>query len=125
MILDTNAVSAMADRHPALLKIVGGADALALSFATVAEFYYGLLGSSRPGAGIELIRRLEGALPVLFPDAGTIRHYAWIAEHLKRKGRAIPHNDIWTASLARQHALPILSLDRRFDYIDGIQRLGW
>ena len=34
-------------------------------------------------------------------------------------------NDIWIAALARQHAMPVLSRDRHFDFIPGIQRLEW
>ena len=125
MILDTNAVSAMADRNPALLQVIGAANQIMLSFVSAAEFRYGLLGSSKPDPGLQLIQRLEATIPVFFPDSQTLEHYAWIADHLKRKGRPIPHNDIWTAALARQHSLPILSTDRHFDFIDGIQRLAW
>jgi tRNA(fMet)-specific endonuclease VapC len=125
MILDTNAVSAMADRNPGLLNIIGAADEIMLSFVSVAEFRYGLLGSSRPDPGLQLIRRLEKTVPVFFPNEETVRHYAWISDHLKRKGRPIPQNDVWTAALARQHSLAVLSNDQHFDFVDGVQRIGW
>lgn len=125
MMLDTNAVSAMAAHEPAILNIVAKAAQLVLPHISLAEFHYGLLGSVCPEAGLALIQQLATTLPVLFPDAATIRHYAWVADHLKRKGRVIPHNDIWTAALARQYSLPILSKDQHFDFIDGIQRIHW
>jgi len=125
MMLDTNALSAMAGHDPAILKLVNEVDELVLPFISIAEFHYGLLGSVRPEAGLALIEGLETTLPVFFPDADTIRHYAWIADHLKRKGCAIPHNDIWTAALARQYSMPILSKDQHFDFIDGICRIDW
>jgi len=125
MMLDTNAVSAMADQNPAILKVLTVAEELVLPFISVAEFHYGLLGSTHPETGWVLIQRLASTLPVLFPDSITIGHYAWVADHLKRKGRVIPHNDIWTAALARQHSLPILSRDQHFDFIDGIHRIQW
>jgi predicted nucleic acid-binding protein len=34
-------------------------------------------------------------------------------------------NDIWIASLARQHGLAILSQDAHFDTIPGLQRVSW
>jgi len=40
-------------------------------------------------------------------------------------GRSIPTNDLWIAALCRQHALPLLSRDRHFDVVRGIQRIGW
>lgn len=125
MMLDTNAVTFMAKQDPAILKRIARAEELTLPYITVAEFQYGLLGSTRPEAGLSLLHWLATTLPVLFPDASTIGHYAWVADHLKRKGRVIPHNDIWIAALARQHALPILSRDQHFDFIDGIHRLDW
>ncbi|HEY8991062.1 MAG TPA: PIN domain-containing protein [Luteolibacter sp.] len=125
MILDTNAVSALAGRETSILRLLEKAPALSLSFVSVAEFRYGLHGSTRPEAGLALLEALATHVPVLFPDAETIGHYAWIADHLKRKGRPIPHNDVWTAALARQHALPVISRDRHFDFIDGIQRVEW
>jgi len=125
MILDTNSLSALAARDRALLRLLGTADALFISFVAVAEFQFGLLGSTRPQAGIALLDQLCANVPVLYPEAETLAHYAAIADQLKRIGHPVPHNDIWTAALARQHALPVLSRDRHFDFIDGIQRLDW
>lgn len=125
MILDTNAVSALAEHDAALVNRLEQVENLALSYISVAEFHYGLLGSTRPDAGLALLEALTATMPVLFPDPETTAHYAWIANHLKCKGRPIPHNDVWTAALARQHQLPVLSQDRHFDFIDGIQRQDW
>jgi len=48
-----------------------------------------------------------------------------VRDELKRSGRPIPGNDLWIAALARQHALPLLSRDRHFDLVPGVQRIGW
>lgn len=125
MILDTNAVSDLAGRNSHLLSLLGSTRELVLSFVSISEFRFGLLGSSRPEEGHIFLRELTSALPVFFPDLETTDHYAWVADHLKRKGRPIPHNDMWTAALARQHSLPIVSKDRHFDFIEGIQRVSW
>ena len=125
MILDTNAVSALAERDKKLLKVISESDSLALSFIAHAEFRYGLLGSSRPDAGKKLLEALARTIPLLLPDSETIEHYAWIADQLKRNGRPIPTNDLWIAALARQHTLPILSQDRHFDHIPNITRRSW
>lgn len=125
MILDTNAVSALAAQDPAILILLEEAEDLAVSFVSMAEFQFGLLASTRPESGFALLEKLAAAVPVLFPNPETIAHYAWIADHLKRRGRPIPQNDMWTAALSRQYSLPILSRDRHFDFIDGLQRLEW
>jgi predicted nucleic acid-binding protein len=125
VILDTNAVSALAAKEPAILGQLDEAEELSVSFIAMAEFQFGLLGSKRPEAGYAMLQQLATMVPVLYPDADTLAHYAWVADHLKRMGRPIPHNDMWTAALARQHSLAVLSRDRHFDYVDGIVRRDW
>jgi predicted nucleic acid-binding protein len=53
------------------------------------------------------------------------RHYAEVRDELKRSGRPIPGNDLWIAALARQHALPLLSRARHFDFVPGLKRVAW
>jgi len=125
MMLDTNALSAMAERDPALLEVLSVTEILTLPYIAMAEFHYGLLGSVKPEAGLALLGRLAEAIPVLFPDFATVGHYARISDELKRKGRTIPHNDLWLAALSLQHGLPILSRDKHFDFVNGIQRISW
>jgi predicted nucleic acid-binding protein len=48
-----------------------------------------------------------------------------VRHELRRKGRAIPGNDLWIAALARQHALPLISRDQHFDFVSGLTRTGW
>ncbi len=118
-------LTALAAKEPAILRKIDGAGQLAVSFISIAEFHFGLLGSKRPEAGFALLEQLVARVPVLHPVAESLAHYAWIADHLKRKGRPIPQNDIWTAALARQHGMKVLSRDIHFDFIDGIERLDW
>ncbi len=62
---------------------------------------------------------------VLDVSEPTTQHYADIVGELKRKGKPIPTNDIWTAALCRQHSLPLLSRDRHFDLVEGNDRIEW
>jgi predicted nucleic acid-binding protein len=65
------------------------------------------------------------ACRVLVVDKGTAEEYVEVRDQLKRKGRPIPGNDLWIAALARQHTLPLLSRDRHFDFVSGLERIGW
>lgn len=125
MIVDTNAVSAIAAKDQSILAAIAGVHSLHLPFIAYAEFRYGLLGSIRPKAGSRLLAALLANIPLLLPDLDTLEGYAQIKDNLKRGGRKIPENDIWIAALARQHNMPILSRDRHFDFVEGIQRLDW
>jgi predicted nucleic acid-binding protein len=55
----------------------------------------------------------------------TTHHYAAISVELRQAGKPIPTNDLWIAALCRQHGLPLLSRDRHFDAVPGIQRVDW
>lgn len=125
MILDTNALSALADKDSALLEVISNASSLALPFVAYAEFRYGLLGSKRPAPGMQLLEQLACCIPLLLPDLKTIQQFSVIKDQLKRAGRPIPDDDIWIASLAVQHQMPVLSRDQRFDHITGIERVSW
>jgi tRNA(fMet)-specific endonuclease VapC len=125
MILDTNAVSALAGRDLKLLALLGDVARPLLSFVSVGEFRFGLLGSKKAEAGLVFLEALVLAMPVIYPDDGTCVCYSRIADQLKRHGRPIPQNDMWTAALAMQHEVPVLSQDRHFDFVEGVERVEW
>jgi len=125
MILDTNALSAIGDRDPSLLAFLQQSAVPVLCFVAVAEYQRGLLDSTKPESGYNMLSSLSASLTTLHSDNHTPSHYAEIGHLLKKTGRPIPTNDIWIAALARQHAMPILSRDRHFDFIPDIQRLTW
>jgi predicted nucleic acid-binding protein len=125
MILDTNAISALAGLDQTLARMVDADGNASLSFIAVAEYRYGILGSTKQIACQKTLDGLLEILPVLLPDLETLEIYAALSHELKRVGRTIPTNDLWIAALARQHAMPVLSRDQHFDRIPDIQRLQW
>jgi predicted nucleic acid-binding protein len=44
---------------------------------------------------------------------------------LRQRGCMIPINDVWIASLAQQHKLPVLSRDAHFDQVKNLRRISW
>jgi predicted nucleic acid-binding protein len=125
MILDTNALSALGNREPAIIEYLKQSPEPVLCFIVVAEYRRGLLNSTKPERGNSMLATLNSTLAMLHWDNETLTHYAEIGHHLKITGRPIPTNDIWIAALARQHDMPVLSRDRHFDFIPGIRRLEW
>ncbi len=57
---------------------------------------------------------------LLNPDEKTAHHYADLFSALRRNGTPIPTNDLWIAALARQHRLPLFSLDAHFTLVPGL-----
>ncbi|TVP80951.1 MAG: type II toxin-antitoxin system VapC family toxin [Puniceicoccaceae bacterium] len=127
MIVDTNALSALSYDDPALLARMDHPNTPRpyLNFICLGEYRSGILGSTRPQKPLAMLEQICAAWPTLHSDNITVTHYAEISDKLRTKGRSIPTNDIWIAALARQHDMPILSQDRHFDHIPGIERIGW
>ena len=125
MILDTNALSAAAERDPAALEVVARAERLALPVIVIGEYRLGISQSRRRTEYENWLREWMEAVTVLDIDEETTRHYATIGSELKRSGKPIPTNDLWIAALCRQHSLPLISRDRHFDLVAGIQRIPW
>ena len=125
MILDTSALSAAADREPTALKIVAGAENLAVPVIVLGEYRLGIAQSRHRKAYENCLREWIAAARVLDVEERTAHHYATIGLVLKGKGKPIPTNDLWIAALCRQHSLPLLSRDRHFDAVAGLRRVDW
>jgi tRNA(fMet)-specific endonuclease VapC len=125
VILDTNGLSAVADGDPSLEPILSKAAEIAVPVVVLGEYRYGIR-QSRDRQRYE--QWLAESLPnyrVLDVDENTAISYAVLRYELKRAGTPIPSNDVWIAALCRQHALSLLSRDRHFDVVRGIQRIDW
>ena len=54
-------------------------------------------------------------------DENTAEHYSSVLCSLRKKGTPIPTNDIWIASVALQHGLPIYTMDKHFKQVEGLK----
>ena len=125
MILDTNALSAAANRDPAALEVVASAGRLSVPVMVLGEYQLGIAQSRHRTDYENWLQEWVAAVNVLDNDEETTHYYAANGLELKRKAKPIPANDVWIAALCRQHALPLVSRDRHFDVVAGIRRIGW
>ena len=125
MILDTNGLSAMAEGLPALEPLLGRAHVMAVPVIVVGEYKYGIRQSRHRARYEGWLAGVVADCRILVVDEETAEQYAAVRDELKRSGRPIPGNDIWIAALVRQHKLPLLSRDQHFDYVSGVNRIGW
>ena len=125
MILDTNALSAVADGQASAIDLVARAERLAVPVIVLGEYRLGIAQSRHRASYESWLQEWIAVVPVLNIDEETTHPYAAICLDLKKKGKPIPANDLWIAALCRQHSLPLLSRDRHFDLVSGLQRLNW
>lgn len=125
MILDTNAVSALADGDEQLLAIVSQVSRFALPVIVLGEYRFGIARSRYRNRYVDWLDKLIAASTVLSIDEETADHYATLREVLRESGHRIPSNDAWIAALAFQHRLPVVTRDAHFDWVQGLARKSW
>lgn len=125
MLLDTNALSALAAGDETLIQIIEKVPRLCVTIISLGEYSYGIAPSRHE---IELARWLDAFLQradVLYLGRETLPHYAEVRRQLKKDGTPIPANDCWIAALAKEHRLPVVTLDKHFDAVKGLRRISW
>ena len=125
MILDTNAVSALAAKDTAILTKIREADTLSVTLIGMGEFLYGVERSTHCDKLKRWLDAFLAKVVLLSPDLDTLPIYAAIRIELRDAGTPIPANDCWIAALVRQYKQPILSRDVHFDWVSGITRMAW
>lgn len=123
--LDTNAVSALFDGDEGLRSLLSSDERHALPIIVVGEYRYGILKSRHRKRLSALLDSLVRDTEVLFIDDETTRTYAEVRDGLRKRGRPLPENDVWIASLAVQHRLDLVSRDAHFDAVGGLVRREW
>ena len=125
MILDTDALSAVADGEPRAVAQIARARMIAVPVIVLGEYRFGFSQSRRRADYERWLDQFLSLCQVLEVGADTAVRYAEVRCELRHAGTPIPANDAWIAALCRQHALPILSRDGHFDLVKGIRRLTW
>jgi predicted nucleic acid-binding protein len=125
LILDTNALSAVADGDASAMDLVAGADHVAVPVIVLGEYRLGIAQSRHRASYESWLRQWIAAVTVLDIDDRTTHSYSTVGLELKRKGKPIPTNDLWIAALSLQHSLPLVSRDKHFDLVAGLRRLDW
>jgi predicted nucleic acid-binding protein len=125
VIVDTNALSAIADERDNIRQVLGSASAITVPVIVIGEYRSGIARSRNFSRYQHWLNEFILASRVLDIDESTTHPYADIALELRHTGKPIPTNDMWIAALCRQHELPLLSKDRHFDSISGIERIEW
>ena len=124
-LLDTNIVVAWLNGESSIANKVDKAAAVYLPVIVIGELYYGAMYSTQVQKNINQIKTLISRYRVLKIDEVTTLEYGKIKVALRKKGKPIPENDIWIATIAQQHNLTFVTRDRHFYEIDGLKIKVW
>jgi tRNA(fMet)-specific endonuclease VapC len=126
ILIDTNAYTALLNGKSEVVRIFDSAERMVFPFIAIAEILAGFRLGTREKQNRALFRNRMASerTIILYPDYETSEHYSAIFAELRRAGTPIPTNDIWIAAIARQHDLPLCSLDGHFKFVKGLAVLG-
>ncbi len=121
MLLDTNAYSALARGVPTIVEIVSDAPELTLPLPVIAELRYGFFKGSRPERNEQVLQEFlaQPQISIVLPTLKTTEHYAELQLLCRRRGKALSHNDIWIAALARETDNTLVTFDKDFTVLAG------
>jgi predicted nucleic acid-binding protein len=125
VILDTNALSAVAEADAGAVAEFARAPTIAIPVIVLGEFWFGITQSRWRSKYENWVSATLQVCRILEISSETAGHYAEIRFELRKDGTPIPSNDVWIAALCRQHSLPLLSRDRHFDMVKAVRRIGW
>jgi len=125
VILDTNGLSALAAGEPTLEPVLRKASQLAIPVIVLGEYRYGISQSRNRQQYEQWLKEHLQEFRILDIEDRTTVPYSAVRAELKKAGTPIPSNDVWIAALCRQHSLPLVSRDRHFDVVRGLNRIGW
>jgi tRNA(fMet)-specific endonuclease VapC len=125
LLFDTNAVIAWIDDAASISASLNPSGRLLLPLFALAELRYGAKKSARSRANLERLDRALKDFEILNPDQASADFYADVRNNLRAKGHPIPENDVWIATLAIQHGLPLVTRDAHFRVVDGLTIVSW
>jgi tRNA(fMet)-specific endonuclease VapC len=125
LLLDTSFVIDLFARKPGAERVVAAAPELYLPSIALGELLYGAERSTRRAENTAEVEEFAASVAILSCDAETAWHYGEIKASLRRRGRPLPDNDVWIASVARQHELTVVARDAHFHEVPGLALLTW
>jgi len=119
--LDTNVVIDILNGKADTVKIVQQYDVLFLPITVIGELLYGAKNSNKKEHNLLLFRQFINKCEELGINNVVAEEYATVRLALKKLGRPIPENDIWIAAICKVNSLPLMTRDKHFNNIEGLE----
>jgi predicted nucleic acid-binding protein len=122
--LDTNAYSDFMRGVETRVSLVRAARHIHLPLIVLGELRAGFAAGNQESTNAANLQRFLNSprVSILLPDEQTTHHYAQLYFQLRKKGVAIPTNDLWIAALVVQHNLILCTTDPHFQHLPQVVR---
>ncbi|NER07011.1 MAG: type II toxin-antitoxin system VapC family toxin [Okeania sp. SIO3C4] len=120
-LIDTNIIIKLFANSPEIIEKLKEYSGVLIPVTVIGELYYGAYNSVQIEHNEGIIDSLADKFEIINIDRNTAKVYGQIKAKLKKQGTPIPENDIWIAAAALQFSLPVLTNDKHFSKIDGLE----
>lgn len=124
-LLDTNMVIEVFDGNKTIADKIHQLKEFYISSIVLGELYIGVNRVTNKTRHLKKLNDFLSLCTVLNIDSITAKHYGLIVANLYKKGKPLPVNDIWIAASAIQHKLTLVTRDKHFNEIDGLNIKNW
>ncbi|WP_445631002.1 type II toxin-antitoxin system VapC family toxin [Nostoc sp. DSM 114167] len=124
-LLDTNIIIALFANDIEVNNQLVNAEEIFIPSVAIGELFYGAIKSGRSQGNLKRIEEFIARNTVIGCDVETARKYGEVKNKLHLKGRPLPENDIWIASVAIQYHLILVTRDAHFQEVENLQTVAW
>ncbi len=121
VVLDTNIVVDILNGKQTIIGLIKQYDVICLPVTVCGELLFGAKNSGSRVKNEAKYGAFIASCVVLDTNSLVAEEYAQIRLALKQKGKPIPENDIWIAAICAVNDIPLLSHDKHFENIEGLQ----
>jgi len=122
LLIDTNIYTYAFNGDAEVIKVLQRAQKISICSISIGELLSAFKAGSKEIKNREELEEFLDSPRVQLHilDEDTAEFYAEIQNGLRRKGKPIPTNDIWIASIALQHGLKLYTNDQHFKFVPGL-----
>jgi tRNA(fMet)-specific endonuclease VapC len=122
LLIDTNIYSNALNGDTETIKVLQRAQKISICSISIGELLSGFKAGSKENKNREELAEFLDSprVRIHIIDEDTAEFYAEILDGLRKKGKPIPTNDIWIASIALQHGLKLYTHDQHFKSVPGL-----
>ena len=124
---DTNAYRALDDDNKQITELIRSALVVGVPIPVLAELYFGFENGNKKQENINKLARFMQSprIELLQINAETARIWGEISTELEQAGGRIQQNDIWIAALCKQYGFTLLTADKGFQRIIGLDVISF
>ena len=121
--IDTNIYTDIMNGYRPVQDVLMEFDVVLVPMIVLGELLYGFTYGTKEAANRVQLDRFfsRDFVKILTLSRKTTEYYALLMSSLRKNGTPLPTNDVWIAASACAEKVPLISRDRHFTKINGLQ----